>query len=44
MEEFEAKLEEIRSLPACEPCDGEGCEFHALCEWLRPAETPREAE
>lgn len=44
MEEFEHKLEEIRNLPTCEPCDGEECEFHALCKWLRPAETPSEAQ
>lgn len=44
MDEFEAKLEEIRNLPTCEPCDGEECPYHALCVYLRPAETAPEAE
>lgn len=34
MDEFEKRLEEIRSMPTCEPCDGEECPYHALCECL----------
>lgn len=44
MDEFEEKLEEIRSLPLCEPCDGESCEYRVLCEFLRDAEKAQEGE